>query len=128
MDPIADMIIALKNAGSVGRESVVIPHSKLKESILGLLKKEGYIKDVEVKESGSKRSLHVTLFVGKGESKIRGVRRYSKPSKRVYKKAPEIRSVKNGYGLLVMTTPNGVMTGKEAKKDKVGGEALFAIW
>lgn len=122
------MIIALKNAGDAGRETALVPYSKLKENILNLLKAEGFIKNVEIKTSKNKRSLLVTLFVNKRTPKIQGVKRISKTSKRVYKKSAELRPVKNNYGLLVLTTPRGIMSGREARKEKVGGEALFTIW
>ncbi|MDP2651149.1 MAG: 30S ribosomal protein S8 [bacterium] len=128
MDPISNMIIALKNAGDAGRETALVPYSKLKENILNLLKAEGFIKNVEIKTSKNKRSLLVTLFVNKRTPKIQGVKRISKTSKRVYKKSAELRPVKNNYGLLVLTTPRGIMSGREARKEKVGGEALFTIW
>jgi small subunit ribosomal protein S8 len=128
MDPISNMIISLKNAGDAGRESALIPYSKIKENILNLLKAEGYIKDVEIKTSKNKRSLLVTLYINKRVPRIQGVKRISKSSKRIYKKSAELRSVKNNYGLLVLTTPKGIMTGSNARKEKVGGEALFTIW
>jgi small subunit ribosomal protein S8 len=122
------MIISIKNAGNAGRDEVVIPFSKMKESISGILKREGYVKDVKVIEKKDKKALLISLFIEKQTPKIQGVKRISKTSKRIYKKASEIRPIKSGYGLLVMTTPAGIMTGSEAKKAKVGGEVLFAIW
>jgi small subunit ribosomal protein S8 len=128
MDPIADMMIALKNAGNAGLESVSIPYSKIKEDIAKVLKQEGFVKELETKLVKGHKRLLVTLAVENRTSKIRGVRRISKTSKRIYKKASEIRPVKSGYGLLVVTTPKGVMSGKEAKRAGVGGEVLFSIW
>lgn len=128
MDPIANMITAIKNAGSAGRENVSVPYSKLKHDIAGVLKKEGFIKNFERKTLKNKPVLALELFLEDRMPKIRGVKRISKPSKRIYKKFSEIRPVKSGYGALVISTPLGVMSGKEAKSEKVGGEALFTIW
>jgi small subunit ribosomal protein S8 len=128
MDPISNMIISIKNAGNAGRETLSIPYSKIKESISEVLKKEEYIKEVKAETKGGKKVLTISIFIDKQTPKIRGVKRISKTSKRVYKKASEIRPVKNGYGLLILTTPQGVMTGRDAKVAKIGGEALFTIW
>lgn len=127
-DPIADMIVALKNAGDAGRENVAIPYSKMKESIARVLQKEGFIKDFKKVMRKEKPVLEVELHLEGRKPKIRGVKRISKTSKRIYKKSSEVRPVKSGYGVLVMTTPAGVMSGREARRAKVGGEALFSIW
>ncbi|MDP2641821.1 MAG: 30S ribosomal protein S8 [bacterium] len=128
MDPIANMIIALKNAGNAGKSEASVPYSKLKESIVEVLKKEGFIKDFSKKSEKGKPVLVVDLLLDKRTPKIQGVKRISKPSKRIYKQASEFRAVKSGYGILVVSTPSGIMSGREAKKNKVGGEALFQIW
>ena len=128
MDAISNFIIKLKNAGNARLETVSAPHSKLKESISNVLKQEGYIKGFEVKTEKGKPVIVVELLAENHAPRIRGVQRISKPSKRIYKKAAEIRAVKNGYGALILSTSSGVMTGREAKKQKLGGEALFNIW
>lgn len=128
MDPISNMIIQMKNAGLSGHDSVLIPYSKMKEAIAELLKNEGYVSKVSKSEKDGKPALAISLILNKRVPKIQGTRRISKPSKRVYKKHTEIRPVKNGYGLLVMSTPAGIMSGLEAKKAHLGGEALFSIW
>ena len=128
MDPIADMIVALKNAGDAGRDSVSVPYSKLKENIANVLKKEGFVKSSEKKSLKGKPVLALDLYLENRVPKIQGIKRISKLSKRIYKKSSEIRGVKSGYGLLILSTPSGVMTGREAKKIGVGGEALFTIW
>ena len=128
MDTISNFIIKLKNAGSAGLESVSVPHSKLKLAISEVLKKEGFIKDFSEKKEKGKSVIVATLFSENRVPKIKGVKRISKPSKRIYKKATEIRGVKSGYGALILSTSSGVMTGREAKKAKLGGEALFQIW
>ena len=128
MDVISNMIISIKNAGNSGHETVVMPYSKLKESIANVLKKERFIKEVEVKENKGKKNLSIELFIENRIPKIKGVQRLSKPSKRIYKKASEIRLVRSGYGAVILSTPAGVMSGRDARKAKVGGEVLFNIW
>jgi small subunit ribosomal protein S8 len=127
-DPISDMLIRIKNAGNVGREKVLIPYSKIKESIASVLEKEKFIKSYIKKNIQNKPSLELGLYVDNHVPKIKNAKRLSKPSKRIYKSASEIRPVKNGFGLLVISTPKGVMSGYEARKIGVGGEALFIIW
>lgn len=128
MDQISNFIIKLKNAGNAGQESVTVPASKLKLSIAEVLKKEGFVKDFTEKSEKGRPVIVMSLFSENRLPKIKGVKRISKPSKRVYKKATEIRAVKNGYGALILSTSAGVMTGRQAKASKLGGEALFQIW
>lgn len=128
MDPIADMINMMKNAGQAGRETVIVSYSKMKESILEVLKSESYIKGFEKKSVKGKPSIEISLILENRVPKIKGVKRVSKPSKRIYTTAKDIRPVKQGYGSLVVSTPAGILSGREAKKQKVGGEALFQIW
>lgn len=128
MDPIANMIIQLKNAGAAGRESVIVPFSQIKENIANVLMSEGFVKSVEKREVKGRPVLSIGVILENRIPKIKGVQRLSKTSKRVYKKSSEIRPVKNGYGALVLSTPKGVMSGRDAKKQKLGGEVLFSIW
>lgn len=128
MDTISNFIIKLKNAGDAGLEHVAVPFSKLKLSICEVLKKEGFIKDFSEKSEKRKPVIAISLFSESRVPKIKGVKRLSKPSKRVYRKSGEIRAVKNGYGALILSTSKGVMTGRQAKSAKLGGEALFSIW
>jgi small subunit ribosomal protein S8 len=127
-DPISDMIIRLKNAGEAHKDTVVVPFSKLKYEICTLLEKEGYVKDLNKKGKKVTKSIEVALVYNGHYPKIEGVRRVSKPSRRIYKKWTEIRPVKNGFGMLVLSTPKGIVTDKVARKEKVGGEAMFEIW
>ncbi len=122
------MIIQIKNAGFVGHDEVRMPYSKLKQAIADVLKKEGFLKNVNTESVKNKKVLSMELFLENRVPKIKGVTRISKPSKRIYKRASEIRAVKSGYGALILSTPKGVMSGREAKKAKLGGEALFSIW
>ena len=128
MDTISNLIIKLKNAGLAGHESATVPFSSLKAAICDVLKKEGFIKGCEERMEGGKKTLVISLIAENRVPKIKGVARISKPSKRIYKKASEIRAVKSGYGALILSTSGGIMTGRDAKKAKLGGEALFQIW
>ncbi|MFZ2048800.1 MAG: 30S ribosomal protein S8 [Minisyncoccia bacterium] len=128
MDPIANMITQIKNAGNAGRDTVLVPFSSIKESIANVLKAEGFIKSAEKKMVLKKPMLEITLIIENRIPKVKGVQRISKTSKRVYKKSTEIRPIKNGYGALVLSTPKGVMSGRDARKAKLGGEVLFSIW
>ena len=127
-DPIADMIIRIKNASDSKKESVILPYSKLKLAILDVLLKEGFIKSFGKKGKKILKYIDVGLLYPNGEAKIHGVARVSKTSKRIYMQAKDIRPVKNGYGVLVLSTPRGIMTDKSARAEKVGGEALFKMW
>ena len=128
MDQISNLIIQIKNAGNAGHDKVALSYSKLKESIAEVLKSEGFVKEVEVKTEKGKKVLVLSLFLDNRVPKIKGVQRISKPSKRVYRKASEMRAVRSGYGALIVSTSAGVMSGKKAKAAKLGGEALFNIW
>ena len=127
MDQIANMLIAIKNGGLVNKASVILPSSKVKVGILELLKKEGYIKTYHV-ESGVKPTVEVVLEYSKGTSRINGVARVSKQSKRVYTGVKEITPFKYGHGMTVLSTPKGILSDKQARKEQVGGELLFTIW
>jgi len=127
-DPIADMIIRIKNASDLKKESVVFPYSKLKLAILDVLLKEGFIKSFGKKGKKIAKFIDVGLIYENGGSKVSGVDRISKTSKRIYIQSKDIRPVKNGYGLLILSTPKGIVTGKFAKENNLGGEALFKIW
>ncbi len=128
MDPIADMIVRIKNASDSKKESVVFPYSKLKVAILDVLQKEGFIKSFGKKGKKIAKFIEVGLVYNDGTPKIMGVERVSKTSKRVYQKSKEINKVKSGLGSLILSTPKGIMTDKQAKVENVGGEALFKIW
>lgn len=127
-DPIADMIIRIKNAGDSRKETVSIPYSNLKFEICSVLAKHGLVGPVAKKGKKVTKTLEVTLKYENDMPYIQGVKRVSKPSKRVYRKASEIKPVKSGYGNLILSTPQGLLTDIEARKAKVGGEALFQIW
>jgi small subunit ribosomal protein S8 len=128
-DPIGDFIIRIKNAGAVGKEFVSIPHSKFKLAVAEKLKEVGYVKSVDKKGKKIKKTIDIFLSYEKdGRHKIKGVKRLSKPSRRIYKKSDDLHPIRYGHGAILISTPDGVMTGKEAKKAGLGGEALFEIW
>ncbi len=127
-DPIADMIIRIKNASDSKKESVTLPYSKLKLAILDVLLKEGFIKSFGKKGKKVAKFIEVGLVYSDGMPKIHGVDRVSKTSKRVYQKAKDIRPVKSGFGALIISTPQGIITDKIARAEHVGGEVLFKIW
>ncbi len=129
MDTIANMLIMLKNAGLAGKQTVVVPHSKLKEAIAACLVKGKFVASSSKKTlEGGKAVLEVTLARMGDAPKIQQVERISKPSKRVYIKAKDIKPVRQGYGMTVLSTPKGVLIADDARKQLVGGEALFRIW
>jgi len=128
MDQIANMINTIKNANRVDHEFVVISFSKIKNAIANCLLKEGYIKSVNKKMKNGFPVLEIGLAYVDGQPKVQGVERVSKSSCRVYKGVKDIRPFRNGYGSMVLTTPKGILTDKQAKKEMVGGEALFKIW
>lgn len=128
MDTIGDFIIRLKNAGAVGHEVVSLPHSRLKEAVANKLAEAGYVTGVKVEGKDAKKTLEVTLRYEAGKHAISDVQRISKPGRRLYAKVDEIYPVKFGKGHLILSTPKGILTDREAKESKVGGEQLFKIW
>ena len=128
-DPVADFIVRLTNAGAVKHAVVSIPFSMFKAAIAEKLKDAGYVQAIEKKGKKVKKTLDVTLkYKTDGTPVIQGVKRVSKPGRRIYKRAGEITSVRYGHGALILSTPKGIKTDKEARKENIGGEALFEIW
>ncbi|MFT7506941.1 MAG: small subunit ribosomal protein S8 [Acidimicrobiales bacterium] len=128
-DTVGDFIIQLKNAGMVGNKEVSLPYSKLKHAIADKLVKEGYLVTAETKGEGVAKSLDMKLqYDANGSHRISGVKRVSKPGRRVYTKATEIYPVKFGKGKMILSTPVGILNGEDARKANVGGEQLFIIW
>jgi small subunit ribosomal protein S8 len=128
-DPIADMLTRIRNANQLRYKEVEMPTSKMKEEISRILKEEGYIAKYEVKEDGAQSKIVLTLKYGdKKERVITGLKRISKPGLRVYAKADEVPSVLNGLGIAIVSTSEGVMTGRDAKKKSLGGEVLAYVW
>lgn len=123
-----NLLTKLKNAQAVKKESIKIPYSKMDERILEVLKENNYIKDFDKRGKGTKRVMEIELKYHNEGDAISGIKFISKPSRRIYVGYKDIKPVRNRYGLLVVSTPKGVVTGKEARKIKVGGEMLFKIW
>lgn len=128
-DPVADLIIHLRNASAVGKASVSVPFSNFKLAIAEVLKNAGFVKAVEKKGKKVKKTLDISLsYRESGEPVITGVKCISKPGRRVYRGANELFPVRYGHGALILSTPKGVLTNADARKQKVGGEALFEVW
>lgn len=128
-DPIGDFIVRLKNAALVGKREVSVPYSRLKEAIALALKKSGYLSDVSDAKQDVGRTLSVTLaYAASGMPILSGVKRISKPGRRLYARAMDVHPVKYGKGVLVLSTPKGILLDAEARKAHVGGETLFAVW
>ena len=129
-DPIADMLTRIRNANTAKHDTVDVPSSKMKLAIAEILLKEGYIKKYDVVEEGSFNTIHITLKYGedKDEKIITGIKRISKPGLRVYAGKDELPKVLGGLGVAIISTNNGVITDKEARKAGVGGEVLCFVW
>ena len=129
IDPVSNLIIKIKNAGIAKQSEIAFPYSKFIESVLVLLEKQGFVKSFEKKGKKVIKSFDIGIaYEEDGTPKVSHAKRISKLSKRIYKGSSELRPVRNNYGLLVLSTSKGVMSSFEAKKQKVGGEALFEIW
>ena len=129
MDPISDMLTRIRNAKAVGHATVSVPHSQMKLAILKILKREGLIEEYEKKGKKVRKSILVTLRYHKdGSPYINDLKKVSKPGQRIYKKSSEIFPVKQGYGLAIVSTTSGLLTDKEARHKKLGGEVICEIW
>ena len=128
-DPIADMLTRIRNANQMRYKEVEVPASKMKLEIARILKEEGFIVDFKVKKNNVQNIIVLTLKYGeKKERVITGLKRISKPGLRVYAKAEEVPTVLNGLGIAIVSTSKGVMTGRDAKKQSLGGEVLAYVW
>ena len=129
-DPLADMLTRIRNAGMAKFDVVDMPHSKLKERVATLLKEEGYIRDFHFVDDGKvNKTLKVDLkYDESGLNAISGLKRVSKPGRRIYSKFNDIPKVMSGLGVSVVSTSQGLMTDRKARAQKVGGEILCAIW
>jgi small subunit ribosomal protein S8 len=126
-DPIADMLIRIRNAQLVGHAEVAMPASKLKASIAQVLKDEGYIENFALRDDGPKRELRIGLKYYAGRPVIERLERVSKPGLRVYRGRDDIPRVMNGLGVAILSTSRGVMTDRKARADGVGGEVLCIV-
>lgn len=128
-DPIADMLTRIRNANSVYHDKVEIPSSKIKEAVVRILKDEGFIRDFEVIKDTKQGMLKVALKYGSNREKvITGIKRISKPGLRVYAKKDELPRVLGGLGIAVISTSQGIMSDKQARKAGLGGEVLAYVW
>ena len=129
-DPIADMLTRIRNANTAKHDTVDVPSSKMKKAIADILVNEGYIKKYDIVNDGKFDTLHITLKYGvdKNEKIITGIKRISKPGLRVYAGKNEIPKVLGGLGIAILSTNQGVITDKEARKLQVGGEVLAFVW
>jgi len=127
VDPISDMLTRIRNGGRALRPVVAVPHSRMKESIAHILKKEGYVADVAV-EGKTLKTINIRLKYQGKKTVIEGLRRISKPGLRHYVGATEIPRVLGGMGVAVISTSEGVMTGVQARKKNLGGEVLCYVW
>ena len=127
-DPIADMLTRIRNANAMRYKEVEIPSSKVKAEIARILKEEGFINDYKVKKNNIQDVIVLNLKYNNKERVITGLKRISKPGLRVYAKSNEIPRVLNGLGIAIISTSQGIMTGKDAKAANLGGEVLAYIW
>lgn len=127
-DPIGDLLTRLRNAGMARHFELSMPSSRARAAVVEVLKAEGFIEDFALTEEGGRTTLHVQLRYVGGRSVMQGLRRESKPGQRKYIRCSEIPSVRSGYGIAILTTSQGVMTGKEAQKRGLGGELLCTVW
>ncbi len=127
-DPIADMLTRVRNASAVGKNEVRLPNSKLKQTVAEQLKKAGYLVSVKVEKAKPQDELVITIFAEGNEPVFTEIERVSKPGRRVYAGVGDIPKVKNGRGVILVSTSKGVMTGVEAVKQRLGGELICKVY
>ena len=127
-DPIGDMLARLKNSQMRSHKKIELPSSKFKAKIAEILKSEGYIIDYEIKSDQNKVNLHISLKYNSGNPVISSIERVSKPGRRIFSSAESLPKVNNGLGIAIISTPKGVMTDIDARKQKVGGEIICKVF
>ena len=128
-DPVADLLTRIRNAYMAFHETLVVPHSRTREAVARILQEEGYLAGCEVVDEKPFKSISITLkYVGDREPAIRSLRRISKPGRRVYVRKVEVPSVLGGLGINILSTSKGVLTGKKAQEEGVGGELLCEVY
>jgi small subunit ribosomal protein S8 len=127
-DPIADMLNRIKNAQAVNHPTVEMPFSNFKYEIAKILEKNGFVEKIEKKGRKARKTMEIVLKYRDKAPLISGIKRISKPGQRIYLSSGEIKKVKEGYGMAILSTSKGLMTDREAKKQKMGGEVLCEIW
>jgi small subunit ribosomal protein S8 len=129
MDPISDMLTRIKNAQAAKQETVIIPYSKFKMEVARALEKHFFVKNIERHGKKNKKKIEISLaYDDKKNPIIREICRISKQSRRVYRKVNELKPVRQGHGIAVLSTPKGVLSDKEAKEQHVGGEVICEVW
>ena len=123
-DQIADLLVRIRNASAIGKHEIKIPFSKMKESILKILKSEGFVEKIEITEEQKKKIIQIEL----SEKNLSHIRQISKPGQRIYTKSKNIPKPLRGLGLVIISTPLGVITAREANKKGLGGELICEIW
>ena len=127
-DQVADLITRIRNAIEVGKNEILVPTSKLKVAVVDVLKKNGYLAAYDVVEGTPRGILHVVVNEPGTVAKINEITKVSKPGRRVYAGADELKAVKSGRGMVIVSTSKGLMTGREARKNGLGGEVLVKVW
>jgi len=127
-DPIADMLNIIRNAQMAGREEAPVPFSGIKFNIAQILEKNKFVDKVEKKGKKNGKFMSIVLKYDNKAPAISGLKRISKPGQRIYFAAKDIKSVRGGYGIAIISTPKGLMTNKEARKQKIGGELICEVW
>ena len=127
-DPIADMLNRIRNAQAVGLPTVEVPFSKIKNEIADILEKAGFVGRSDSKGRKTKKDIELTLNYKDGVGAISGLKRISKPGQRIYLPLTKIKKVREGFGISIVSTSKGIMTDKEARKQKLGGEIICEIW
>jgi small subunit ribosomal protein S8 len=127
-DPISDMLTRIRNASTVQKAEVVVPYSHVKWAIAKILEAEGFVKKADVRGEGIRREIALDLVYQDGESRLRELRRVSTPGHRVYRKATELPNVLSGFGVAILSTSSGIMTNKEARARRLGGEVICEIF
>jgi small subunit ribosomal protein S8 len=127
-DPIADMLSRIRNAIAVRKQEVVLPHSNVKESVAKLLKENRFLSDVKVSDAAVGKSLHIVINNVDENARITEIVRMSTPGRRMYSGSDKIPTVKRGRGLVIVSTSKGLMTGKDAKKQGIGGELICKVY
>ncbi len=127
-DQIADLVTRIRNAVAVGKNEILVPTSKLKRGVVEVLAKNGYISSFEIQAGEPRGLLRVVINEQGTNAKINEISKVSKPGRRVYSSADDIPTVKSGRGMIIISTSKGLMTGREAKKNRLGGEILVKVW
>lgn len=127
-DQIADLITRIRNAAMVGKTEILVPTSKLKVAVIELLVKNGYLYSFDIIDGEPRGMLHVVINEPGTVARISEITKVSKPGRRVYSSAEDLKAVKSGRGMLIVSTSKGLMTGKDAKKNHLGGEVLVKVW